>query len=134
MTVKNMESVQRELVLVFESVCVPGHEQGSCEADRLRAVPSFRPTAMTTPLISQAGTKQGSQTGLGSIHTYAPTNWTQIPTHACHPTTIQELERCCINIKGGKKTVKDTKREQKCLFISIHFLTYSARNMFTNTL
>lgn len=96
--------MRREFVLVFETVCVPGHEQGSCEADRLRSVPSFRPTAMTTPLISQAGTKQGSQPGWGSIHTHAPTNWTQITTHACNPTTVQELGRCCMNIKERKNS------------------------------
>lgn len=54
-------------------MCVPGAVQGSSEAGRLRFVPSFRLIAMTTPLISQAGTEQGPRPvwdQYTQIHTY----------------------------------------------------------------
>ena len=72
-------------VCVRETVCVPGGAKGSSEAGRLRFVPSFRPIAMTTPLISQAGTEQGSQPSLRSIytqiHTYQMDTHTHTNTH-----------------------------------------------------
>lgn len=71
----------------------PGPEQGSCEADRLRFLPSFCPIAMTTPLISRAGTKQGSQPGLGSIHTHTDNHTYLGRNHS--PRT----QRCCRNIE-----------------------------------
>lgn len=59
----------------------------SSEAGRLRFVPSFRPIAMTTPLISQAGTEQGSQPSLRSIHTQIHTY--QMDTHTYVHTYVQ---------------------------------------------
>lgn len=66
---------------VRETERVPGSAQGSSEAGRLRFVPSFRPIAMTTPLISQAGTEQGSQPSLRSIYTNTKRTHTQQNSH-----------------------------------------------------
>ena len=67
-----MWDLERLYVYVCVCVCLWSARRvwGSKGVDRLRSVPSFRPIAMTTPLITKAGTERSFQSRQRSIHTH----------------------------------------------------------------